>query len=87
MLPLKHKMAGMKKQYILLGLIFLFAGTAKAQSVKKAEKDTVKAGRANDRLKNAGPVNGWPLGTQPDSAKKIKTAPAAAPARKKGSGS
>ncbi len=73
----------MKKQYVFLGLIILFGGTATAQSVKKAEKDTVKAGKANDRLRNAGPVTDWP--GKPDSAKKIKAAPA--PVRKKGNGS
>ena len=73
----------MKKQYVFLGLIFLFGGTATAQSVKKAEKDTVKAGSSKDRLRNAGPVTDWP--NKPDTAKKIKAAPA--PARKEGNGS
>ena len=71
----------MKKQYVFLGLFFLFGGTATAQSVKKAEKDTVKAGSSKDRLRNAGPVTDWP--NKPDTAKKIK----ATPARKKGNGS
>jgi len=75
----------MKKRYIFFGLIFLFGSTANAQLVKKAEKDTVKAGRANDRLKNAGPVDGWPTGNKPDSAQKIKAAPVSDTARRKGS--
>ncbi len=83
-LPLKYKVTGMKKQCIIFGLIFLFTNTVNAQSVKKAEKDTVKSSNSKDRLRNAGPRDGWPDGSKPDSAKKIKAA--AAPARKKGSG-
>lgn len=66
----------MKKQFIFLAMIILFGQTADAQKVKKAEKDTVKAGNKNDRLRNAGPVDGWPIGNKPDTAKKIKAAPA-----------
>ena len=33
---------------------------AMAQKVKSNSKDTTQAYRANDRLKNAGPTNGWP---------------------------
>ena len=73
----------MKKYFIFLvfGMFFSQAGTA--QKVKKAEKDSVKAGRANDRLKNAGPKDGW--WEKNDSAKKLKAQPADT-ARRKGSG-
>ncbi|MBK9328768.1 MAG: hypothetical protein IPM95_05475 [Sphingobacteriales bacterium] len=65
----------MKTQYIILLISSLFAVTAKSQGIKKTGKDTVKAGRANDRLKNAGPVQDWPKKSKPDSKKDIKPAP------------
>lgn len=66
----------MKKQFIFLAVIILFGGTANAQTIKKAEKDTVKTGGQNDRLRNAGPVNGTSKGNKPDTARKVKAAPA-----------
>lgn len=74
----------MKKYFIFLLLGMFFTQAVTAQKVKKAEKDTVKASSSKDRLRNAGPKDGWSDANKTDTAKKVKTAPAA-PARRKGS--
>ncbi|MFZ1371587.1 MAG: hypothetical protein WAR78_14460 [Ferruginibacter sp.] len=65
----------MKKQFILLVAGLFLAAHSNAQQIKKQAADTVKAGKSNDRLKNAGPADGWPLESKADTVKKInKTA-------------
>lgn len=70
----------MKKQYILMLAVLFFVSGANAQKIKSQAKDTGNTYRANDRLRNAGPVNG----NKPDSVKKIKNK--AMPPRSKSSG-
>lgn len=72
----------MKKQFILLLTGITLATASHAQQIKKQAADTVKAGKANDRLKNAGPTDGWPLEGKADTTKKIKK-PAGTPRRTK----
>ncbi len=72
----------MKKQFILLLTGISLATASHAQQIKKQAADTVKAGKANDRLKNAGPKDGWPLEGKADSTKKINK-PADKPGRTK----
>ena len=60
----------MKKPFILFTVCFLLAAAIHAQTVKAPTKDTSKAGRANDRLRAAGPKDGWPnKGGKMDSIK------------------
>jgi hypothetical protein len=61
----------MKKQFILLLAGISLATASHAQQIKKQPADTVKAGRPNDRLKNAGPKDGWPLEGRADTTKKL----------------
>lgn len=76
------KLTSMIKQFLLLTFGIFLATAANAQQIKKQAADTVKAGRANDRLKNAGPKDGWPLEGNSDTVKKIKK-PAETPRRTK----
>jgi hypothetical protein len=48
----------MKKPFILLLTFLLFSLAMHAQTVKQSTKDTAKY-RANDRLRTAGPKQGW----------------------------
>jgi hypothetical protein len=48
----------MKKSFILLLTCTLLSCILFAQSIKKPTKDTAKY-KANDRLRTAGPTNGW----------------------------
>lgn len=48
----------MKKLFIVLMTCITFAGGLNAQSVKQPAKDTAKY-KANDRLRTAGPKDGW----------------------------
>jgi hypothetical protein len=48
----------MKKSIVLLLTCILLSGVLYAQSVKQPQKDTAKY-RANDRLRTAGPKDGW----------------------------
>ena len=48
----------MKKPFILLLICTLLSGVLYAQSIKQSTKDTAKY-KANDRLRTAGPTNGW----------------------------
>ena len=68
----------MRNSIILILVSFLLTVGAYAQNVKAPPKDTTSAYRANDRLKTAGPTNGWPgKTTEADSikAKKDSIAP------------
>jgi hypothetical protein len=49
----------MKKQFKLLLIAIFFAAALKAQGGIKLATDTSKEGRANDRIRNAGPKDGW----------------------------
>jgi hypothetical protein len=48
----------MKKPFILLLTCTLMSGVLYGQTVKQPTTDTAKY-RANDRLRTAGPKNGW----------------------------
>jgi hypothetical protein len=48
----------MRKPFIFLMTLIVFSGSLNAQSVKQPVKDTAKY-RANDRLRTAGPKDGW----------------------------
>jgi hypothetical protein len=48
----------MKRSFLFLVAFTLLCGVLHAQSVKTQTKDTAKY-RANDRLRTAGPKNGW----------------------------
>jgi len=48
----------MKRSFLLLLSFLLLSGILYAQSVKPPTKDTAKY-KANDRLRTAGPTNGW----------------------------
>jgi hypothetical protein len=48
----------MKRSFILLLACLLLSGLLYAQSVKQSTSDTSKS-RANDRLRTAGPKDGW----------------------------
>lgn len=63
----------MRKPVILILVCFLLTAAVHAQNVKAPAKDTSKAYRPNDRLKTAGPKNGWPnQAGKPDSIKANK---------------
>lgn len=49
----------MKNHFIFLLIAIFFVAGLKAQSGIKPVTDTSKAGRANDRLRTAGPKDGW----------------------------
>jgi hypothetical protein len=48
----------MKRSFILLLACLVVSGVLYAQTVKQPTNDTAKY-RANDRLRTAGPKNGW----------------------------
>jgi hypothetical protein len=49
----------MKKHFVLLLMCFLLESVVKAQAVKAKPNDSANAYRANDRLRTAGPKDGW----------------------------
>lgn len=61
----------MRKRIVLSLAGFLVIVCANAQKVKPVSTDTTKAYRANDRLKSAGPSNGWPAQTPKTDTLKV----------------
>ncbi|MBK6635335.1 MAG: hypothetical protein IPG38_14435 [Chitinophagaceae bacterium] len=72
----------MIKQFLLLSFGIFLATAVNAQQIKKQAADTVKAGRANDRLKMPGQKMDGHWKVMPTLLKKIKK-PAETPRRTK----
>lgn len=64
----------MKKTIVLVIAGVLVNGFVAAQSVQTNQKDTTAKtkGKANDRIRNAGPVNGWKSDTAKNKTDSIQ---------------